>query len=104
MIARQQQLELEEIASQSGASLIAGSSLKAVLDLDWDEPEVRTQALKTILQTLNQVELWVEQEADLHEPTIEKAKKNLEVARQIEAQDVEHQENGDILAVNWKTR
>ncbi|MBC6453292.1 MAG: transposase [Hormoscilla sp. SP5CHS1] len=41
MIARQQQLELEEIASQSGASLIAGSSLKAVLDLDWDEPEVR---------------------------------------------------------------
>ena len=75
MIARQQQLELEEIASQSGASLIAGSSLKAVLDLDWDEPEVRTQALKTILQTLNQVELWVEQEADLHEPTIEKAKK-----------------------------
>ena len=52
MIARQQQLELEEIASQSGASLIAGSSLKAVLDLDWDEPEVRTQALKTILQTL----------------------------------------------------
>ncbi|MBC6424192.1 MAG: hypothetical protein GDA38_23900, partial [Hormoscilla sp. SP12CHS1] len=55
-------------------------------------------------QTLNQVELWVEQEADLHEPTIEKAKKNLEVARQIEAQDVEHQENGDILAVNWKTR
>ncbi|MBC6455763.1 MAG: hypothetical protein GDA43_23405, partial [Hormoscilla sp. SP5CHS1] len=65
---------------------------------------VRIQALKTILQTLNQVELWVEQEADLHEPTIEKTKKNLEVARQIEAQDVEHQENGDILAVNWKTR
>jgi len=53
------------------------------------------QARTTILKTLNQVELWVEQEVDLPDPTIKKAKKNLDTARQIEAQDVELKENGD---------
>ena len=56
VIAHQQGEKLELIASQSGASLIAGSSLKSALDLDWDDPDSRTQALITILQTLNQVE------------------------------------------------
>jgi len=59
----------------SRASIIAGSSLKAALDLDWDDPEARSEALVTILQILARVELWVEQEADLPDQTIEKAKK-----------------------------
>jgi len=95
IIADEKKQELEAIATQSGASLMAGSSLKAALDLDWDDPLERTEALRTILQTLNHAELWVEQETDLPDQTIEKAKKNLEVARQIEAQDVERGENGD---------
>ena len=95
VIARQQQQKLELIASQSGASLIAESSLKAALDLDWDDPQARTQALMTILQTLNQVESWVEQETSLDDQTLRAVNKNLEVARIVEVQDVEVTENGD---------
>src|SRR5437764_2844885 len=33
------------IAAEAGMPLLAGSSLKAALDLDWDEPEAREAAL-----------------------------------------------------------
>jgi len=42
IIAVEKQQELEAIASQSGASFLAGPSLKASLDLDWDDPQART--------------------------------------------------------------
>ncbi len=95
IIAEQKNQELGAIGSQSGADIMVGSSLKAALDLDWDDPQAKTEALTTIIQTLNNLELWVKQQADLPDQTIEKAKKTLEIARQIEAQDVEEDENGD---------
>jgi len=95
VIAHQQGKNLDIIASQSGASLIAGSSLKAALDLDWDDPHARTQALITILQTLNQVESWVEQEASLDEQTLKDVNQHLGVARTVETQDVEVTDNSD---------
>jgi len=33
--------------------------LKAALDLDWDDPEAREQALRQMLQTLEGVEQWL---------------------------------------------
>lgn len=95
LIARQQQLEYEDVASQSGASLLVGPSLKAALDRDWDEPEARTEALKTILQLLDKVESWVEEQDNLDDPTMIVVNKSLEAARQVEAQDVEVTESGD---------
>ena len=44
MIARQQGRELTEIASEMDADLVAGSSLKAALDLNWDDPEEKVLA------------------------------------------------------------
>src|SRR3954452_11915903 len=38
VIARQQGWELADLAQDAGADLLAASSLKAALDLDWDEP------------------------------------------------------------------
>lgn len=45
VIARQQGRELTEIAQEAGAEIINGSSLKAALDVDWDNPEERAVAL-----------------------------------------------------------
>jgi hypothetical protein len=59
IIARQQGRELTDIAAEAGASLLGGASLKATLDLDWDDPAQRGQALVTILYTLEQVEAWL---------------------------------------------
>ena len=36
---RLRQQDLSSIATQAGADLVAGSSLKAALDLDWDDPQ-----------------------------------------------------------------
>lgn len=89
VIARDQQQDLSTIAEQVGADIVAGSSLKAALDLDWDDPQQKTQALTTILQTLNTVEFWVQEQTDLNEKAVTQAKQSVEDARQIEAQNIE---------------
>ena len=48
VIARQQQRDLADVATEAGADMIAGSSLKAALDLDWDDPVAKVQALTTL--------------------------------------------------------
>ena len=94
IIARDQKQDLSALASQAGADIVAGSSLKAALDLDWDDPQQKTQALSTILQTLNTVESWVTQLPALPERTVTQAKQSLEDARKIEAQDIEEEVPG----------
>ena len=59
VIAREQGWELAAIAQAADAELVAGSSLKAVLDLDWDDPTARAQALGQGIGTLERVEQWL---------------------------------------------
>ena len=57
VLAAQQGRELAEVAAAAGADLVAGpASLKAALDLDWDDPAARLVALGQILRALAQVE------------------------------------------------
>lgn len=81
---------------QLGADLISGTSLKAALDLDWDDPEARTQALTQILETLEQVEQWTQTTSQNSETDYLDVKKNLETATQIKDQDVEKAEDGSL--------
>lgn len=37
------------VANEAGAQIVAGKSLKAALDLDWDNPESRTHALRMVI-------------------------------------------------------
>lgn len=94
IIAENTQESLENVAASAGAGIVAKSSLKAALDLDWDEPESRNVALSTILQTLNSVEFLVNQKTDLSDLTINQVNQNLATARQIETQDVEEASDG----------
>lgn len=43
------------LAEQAGVPVLAGSSLKAALDLDWDDPATRDDALATVLGALDAV-------------------------------------------------
>src|SRR5436190_9257308 len=56
VIARQQGRGLADVATESGASLVGELSLKAALDLDWDDPTAREQALTQVLAALDAVE------------------------------------------------
>lgn len=110
VIARARKQDVSSVATQAGADIVAGSSLKAALDLDWDDPQQKTQALTTILQTLNTVESWVKEQTDrqstrrgtpgrkwrlrLNETAVTQAKQSFEDGRIILAQDIEEEPDG----------
>ena len=54
VVAREQGRVLALIAQEEDAGLVAGSSLKATLDLHWDDPEARQQDLGQALQPWNE--------------------------------------------------
>jgi hypothetical protein len=85
VIARQQGRGLVEITNEVGVSILGRSSLKAALDLDWDDPEARLSALQTILSTLDTVDGWLNQQEDVPFS----AQESLKVAKEVRVQDVE---------------
>jgi Transposase DDE domain/Transposase domain (DUF772) len=87
VIARQQGRGLHAVAEEAGASLIAESSLKAALDLDWDDPSAQPHALTMILDALSAVEHWL----DSHPAPAAVAPQvaaSLAVAEQVRTQDI----------------
>jgi len=98
VIAREQGRALAAIAKEADAELVAGSSLKAALDLDWDDTEAREQALWQVLQTLERVERWLTANPDLiTEESVVPA--CLDAARQVRTQDVTTGEAGEPVLV-----
>ncbi len=60
VVANHQGRELVEVASEAGAELVCGTSLKAALDRDWDQQLQKDEALMLVLQVLQTVETWVQ--------------------------------------------
>ncbi len=92
VIARQQGRGLAELATEADASVLGGSSLKAALDRDWDDPSERAEALAVVLATLTSVERWLETAPEgSEEPAV---KQSLAAAQQVKQQDVQISEAG----------
>ncbi len=72
------------VAAQAGVPALAGSSLKAALDADWDDPAARQEALAQVLGLLGQVESFVAGYAGE-----QAAAGAVAVARQVRDQDVD---------------
>src|SRR5829696_2051717 len=87
VLARQQGRGLADVATEAGAPILGGSSLKAALDLDWDDPTERTRALLGVLDALSAAERYLDESA-------EASLAALDAARQIQEQDVEHAADG----------
>ncbi|GAC1401880.1 MAG: IS1182-like element ISGvi6 family transposase [Chloroflexota bacterium] len=94
VLARQQGRELADVAAEAGAPLLAGTSLKAALDRDWDDPQARTEALEIVLSTLAAVEAHVA--AQPASPAQAAAQESVAVAQQVRAQDVEEHADGTV--------
>lgn len=95
VIAAGQQRQLADVAAEAGAQMVSASSLKAALDLDWDNSVAKTQALTTILQALEQVEAWVQpQLSELEKPEQTQFQASLAAASQVKAADVEEATDG----------
>jgi hypothetical protein len=74
------------VAEQLGVPILAGSSLKAALDLDWDDPGARDQALGLVLAAVAQLEAVVADQGGLDQAPGVAA--GLAAAGQIRDQDV----------------
>lgn len=93
VIAGQQGRGLAEVATEAGASVVVGTSLKAALDLNWDDPDERAQALVRVLEVLDAVEGYLDDGAGEGEAT----PAGIETARRVRAQDVEEEGGTDGL-------
>jgi Transposase domain (DUF772)/Transposase DDE domain len=90
VLARQQGRGLAEVAAEAGAPLVGGpTSLKAALDLDWDDPTARTQGLAAVLAALEAVEHWLDGPQAPHEAADPTVRVSRAAADQVVAQDVE---------------
>jgi len=92
VIARKPRRGLAEIATEADASLVGGSSLKAALDQDWDDPEAREQALGVVLETLSAVERWLDSQPEGSDAPV--VHYSMVAAQQVKQQDVECTETG----------
>jgi hypothetical protein len=86
VIARQQGrglTDLARIAAEAGAPMVAASSLKAALDVDWDDPVARERALGLVLAAVDTVAGFV-----AAQPDAAPAAASVAVACQVRDQDV----------------
>jgi hypothetical protein len=100
VIASQQGRGLAEVAEEAGASVLTGArSLKAALDLDWDDPDERAVALVRVLEALDAVEAYLDDDDDDDVPRAEEqeAPAAMGIARRVREQDVllPQEEEGD---------
>ena len=90
VLARQQGRGLAEVAAEAGAELVGGPlSLKATLDLDWDDPAALPQALRAVLGALSAVEAWLDRPQAPPEAAAPTVQVSRDAAVQVCAQDVE---------------
>lgn len=89
VLARQQGRGLADVAAEAGVPVLGGASLKAALDLDWDDPDAREQALVTVLGALDAVETWLAAQPPVPPgPAAAAVATSVQAAHQVVAQDV----------------
>lgn len=77
---------LPVMARQAGTPELAASSLKAALDLDWDDPATRDRALGMVLGAMERLEAFVATQPGGDDPRVADG---LAAAHQVREQDVE---------------
>src|SRR5262245_13654432 len=55
-------VSVEQAAERAGVPLVVGSSLKAALDIDWDDPAQKQQALDRLLTQVHALDAFLRQE------------------------------------------
>ena len=78
----------KEIIEDAKLLLVGQSSLKSALDLDWGDPNAKTQALEKIIEELERWKIWIgrQKALSIKEPPL---KKPMELIEQIIEQDTE---------------
>lgn len=86
-------VDVEQAAKRAGIPLVVGSSLKAALDIDWDDPTQKKKALAQLLGQVQSLEAFLRREMNeaLSTPPL---KDQWETVQQILSQDLEPDPEG----------
>lgn len=92
-VAKRLGLAVDETARRAGIPILNGTSIKAALDIDWDDPVAKRSALDRLLGQVRALEKFVESELneEAKQPPISH---QLATLRQIIAQDTEPDPDG----------
>jgi hypothetical protein len=85
----------EEVCRLARAPLLATSSVKAALDIDWGEPEQKADALNRLCQQLDRLSAWVERRRPL-EASNAPLTRYIQALAQVMRQDVEPAPDGGV--------
>lgn len=82
-----------DIARAAGAPMLAESSIKRALDLEWSDPEQKAGAVRTVIEQVDAVEVWVAKHIpqEAKQPPLSEL---LATLRQLRDQDLEPDPNG----------
>jgi len=92
-VAKVVQVPAEEIVREAGLTVLGGPSIKASLDLDWDDPTARQRGLERLLNEAESLQTWVLARAGeaSEKPPLDQALADLE---RVVGQDLEPDPNG----------
>ncbi len=96
LMAQASEQTIAEVAQETQIdNVVTETSLKAALDLNWDDPTERSYALEVVLSALDNIESHVEKKTTNQQlsPVLE----TLQVARQIQSQDVTIDSQGQLI-------
>jgi hypothetical protein len=83
----------DQVCRQAGIPLLVASSIKRALDLDWNDPIEKADAMKTFSRQLDALQSWIARQlpAELAKPPLQE---QVETLRQIRTQDLEPDPQG----------
>lgn len=81
-------MQEDDVIQQAGLSVLSADSIKAAIDIDWDDDEAQHEALNRLLEQVSQLEKWVTKKAKKQsvEPPLKDA---LALLRKVVEQDTE---------------
>ncbi len=91
-------LTMQEVADKAGTPIVLASSIKAGLDLDWDDPNARKEGLHKLLKQVDALAAWlqVEMAHELNDPPL---KDDWQTLQRLIAQDTEPDPDGDGIRI-----
>jgi len=61
-VAKRRGATVADIAKEAGIPVVTATSIKTGLDIDWDDPNARTQALRRLLKQVQSLGAWLDKE------------------------------------------
>jgi hypothetical protein len=86
-------LDEEVVIRSAKLSVLTADSIKAALDIDWDDDDAQTAALQTLLRQVEALERWVARRA-AKEAEVPPLKDSLDLLRKLVSQDIEPDPSG----------